>query len=130
MKKISRTPNRLFLFLAIVSLMIIAVFFLKNLAKTYTPRQLTEGTLRVLGIHINGKTVSLPADTGAKVVNDYMSNSLEDMKESLSDKSIELQEKIVGTVEKEASNFAKSQLDEIKLKICTQWGVVTPPPIK
>lgn len=56
----------------------------------------------------------------------YLNDTIGNTKELFSEKASSVQKKIVDTLEKETSDFAKSQINEIQLKICTQWGIITP----
>ena len=61
-------------------------------------------------------------------IDSFVKNTLEDTKENLSVKAIEVQKNIVATLEKEVSQLTQSQIEAVKVQICRDWGVITPNP--
>jgi hypothetical protein len=52
-------------------------------------------------------------------------NTIDDAKQTVSQKAIEVEKTIITTLEKEVADFSKSQVDNLKLQICKDWGVIT-----
>lgn len=91
-----------------------------EIKKKSRPGIIQDGTL-VLGESIQ----SLDELNVNNPVNQFVQNTMEGARESISLKAADLEKSIVASVEKEIANITKSQLDALKLQICRDWGVVS-----
>jgi hypothetical protein len=61
----------------------------------------------------------------ASPINLKIQNTLDNAKVAVSEKTIEVEKMIISTLEKEVADFSKSQVDNLKLQICKDWGVIS-----
>jgi len=61
-------------------------------------------------------------------IDNFVKDTLEDTRENLSVKAVEVQKNIVAILEREVSELTQSQIEAVKVQICRDWGVITPVP--
>ncbi len=108
--------------LVIISLLtigaVISSGFLKN--RKPTQNQTGDKSLNVLGEVAQSQIIpSLSSN-----MNKLVENTLQNTKELISEKTVEVKTNIMQTLEKEVNNFTQSQVESIKMQICREWGVV------
>lgn len=111
------------LVITVISLGFLGFIFITEKIKTSFFTKNKQKSLSVLGEESHSPPLSSQSNSS---IDRYFNTTLEDTKEIFSQKAASIQKKVVDTLEKETSDFAKSQIREIELKICTQWGIITP----
>ena len=121
----NRTPVFLSI-LAVISLLIIGFVMFKGIL-TRKPKNLAGS----LGLNILGEfTKGENAPTVPPAVNTFFQNALQNTKDTLSQKAVEIEKTVVATIEKEVAQMTKSQVEAVKLQICRDWGVIGTTPTK
>lgn len=125
--KVKQPKNKFLFFLALFSLLTIGlvtgVGFLRNRPKI--ENKLKEKA-DVLGQSIKDNFSESLTDS----VNNYLQNTLQNTKEEVTEKAKEIEKTLVTTVEKEITDLTKSQIENLKVQICTDWGVINATPIE
>lgn len=112
-------------FLVIFSLVAIGAIIATGILKS----RLSTNEKKIKDSTILGEmTQSQTSPTTTIINNRFVQETLQNTKETLSQKATEMEKSIVKTVEKEITNLTQSQIDSLKLQICRDWGVVTPLP--
>lgn len=112
-RNVDKKKSGLLLLLSIVSLLGVGTIFLTGLLKN-NPKNSTK------------KDSNNAAVLGEKTadINRIVSDTLQSTKDTVSQKTAEVQKTIVNNIEKEVSNLAESQIETLKLQICRDWGLV------
>lgn len=117
--------SRLIFLLAIISLLtcgtIVTIGYLRNNPKNNPPKESTSPS-------VLGETTADIASKTVTDVNNLVQDSIQNTKETLSQKTSEAQKTIIQTIEKEISNLTQSQVEALKIQICRDWGVITVSP--
>ena len=124
----SKRTQKVALALVIISLLTIGAVLSSGLLKNQkTTQNQTEGKgLNVLGEVAQSQIIpSLSSN-----MNKLVENTLQNTKELVSEKTVEVKTNIMQTLEKEVNNFTQSQVERIKMQICREWGVVQITPSK
>ncbi|OGG25704.1 hypothetical protein A2960_05110 [Candidatus Gottesmanbacteria bacterium RIFCSPLOWO2_01_FULL_39_12b] len=124
----SKRTQKVALALVIISLLTIGAVLSSGLLKNQkTTQNQTEGKgLNVLGEVAQSQIIpSLSSN-----MNKLVENTLQNTKELVSEKTVEVKTNIMQTLEKEVNNFTQSQVESIKMQICREWGVVQITPSK
>ncbi|MBI4991509.1 hypothetical protein HZB96_05470 [Candidatus Gottesmanbacteria bacterium] len=123
-----RQKSGLLLLLVIISLLAIgAILFtgiFKNNPKNDTKK---DNNAAILGEKTILETTKLPSSTD---INQIVADTLQSTKETVSQKTAEVQKTIVTNIEKDITNLTQSQIDTLKLQICRDWGLATVTPTK
>lgn len=101
----------LLLLLSIVSLLGVGTILVTGLLKN-KPKSITTQ---------NNNTSVLGEKTAD--INRIVSDTIQGTKDTVSQKTTEVQKTIVNNIEKEVSNLAQSQIETLKLQICRDWGL-------
>ena len=121
-----RQKSVLLFILAIVSLLGIGVVLATGFFKNKPQQAKSAEEQKVLGELSEKNATPAPALD----INKFAAESFQNTKEAAGQKVSEVQKTIVNTVEKEVSNFTQSQVENLKLQICRDWGVVPVSPTK
>ena len=88
----------------------------------------------ILGEFVEKESTSSEKPSSLLNVNQLLQGTLEGAKEVVSQKTVELEKKLVGTIEqemkKEINSLTQSQIEALKLQICRDLGVITTVPTK
>lgn len=114
-----RGHSSVFTVLSVLCLLVIAYAVGKERLLPRITGAATSGPANILGL-----TVDTPSATSSATATSFMERTIESAKNSLRGKTGDLQKSIVSTIQKEAGDLTKSQLDLLKTQICKDWGVI------
>jgi len=107
----------------ILCLLIIAGILVKEFITNTIPR-LKEAPQNAMGEL--SRVLSAQSESGP--VKDAVDETVNKVKGVASEQAEKTKQEILTSVENEVSNLTQQQLTSIKTQICTQWGVISPPP--
>jgi hypothetical protein len=113
--------SKILLALAIVSLLILGGVFVKSALED--KKKPGKDIKEVLGEQSN--ILQSAATDLASPLNSKIQNTIDNAKNVVSGKTVEVEKMIISTLEKEVADFSKNQVDNLKLQICKDWGVIT-----
>lgn len=76
--------------------------------------------------NVLGELIEPQITTAATQINRFIQGPLEETKETLSQKLVEMEKEIVNNIQKEITTLSQSQIDSLKIQICRDLGVVKP----
>lgn len=115
--------SKLFFALATISLVVfLGVIFVGSMKKA-SQIDLANQASKVLGAITN-----ISGQGENEGVKRKVQKVVEDTKETLSQKAIEVEKDILTKAEKEISDLTQAQIKAVKTDICRNWGVISPVP--
>lgn len=116
-----RQKSGLLLLLVIISLLAIGGVLFTGILKNKPKNDIKkDNNPTVLGENIISETTKLPPSTD---INQIVSDTLQSTRETVSQKTAEIQKSVITNIEKEITNLTQSQIDTLKLQICRDWGL-------
>jgi hypothetical protein len=112
--------SKILLALAIISLLILGGVFIKG--SIQDKKRPGADLKEVLGEQ--SSILQSAATDLASPINSKIQNSIDSAKNVVSGKTVEVEKMIITTLEKEVADFSKNQVDNLKLQICKDWGVI------
>lgn len=117
-----RQKSGLLLLLVIISLLAIGGILFTGILKNKPKNDIKkDNNPTVLGENIISETTKLPSSVD---VDRLVSDVIQSTKDTVSQKTAEIQKSVITNIEKEITNLTQSQIDTLKLQICRDWGVV------
>lgn len=121
----TKKPSKILLALAIGSILFIGVIsligFIKNKQDRFAQKNINTD---VLGEVARSEPVVQLKDQVGKVVQ----NTLQTTKDTVTEKMVEVEKRVVEDIEKQVTNLTTSQVKIIKTQICKNWGIVSNTP--
>lgn len=115
--------SKLFFALATISLVVyLGVIFVGSMKKA-SQIDLAQQASRVLGVITN-----ISGQGENEGVKRRVQEAIEDTKQTLSQKAIEVEKDILTKAEKEISDLTQAQIKAVKTDICRNWGIISPIP--
>lgn len=119
-----KNASSLLLLIAVFSLGVIGTVVATSIFKT--GKQMLESPSK--SKNVLGELTQSIGSPSSLLNTALVSDVIQNTKDTVSQKTSEVEKTIVKTVEKEIATMTQSQIDAIQLQICTQWGVVTVSP--
>ncbi len=120
-----KRPSRFLLVLSLVSLAAIGIVLVNGIFRRAKSQKETKKT----EANILGETISI-IPTQAASFESFVQGALDNTTNIVSEKFTQVEQTVLKTVEKEITNLTQSQVDNLKLTICRDWGVITIAPTK
>lgn len=110
--------------LAVISLIGIGGVYLNGLFKNNPKVSKKPENPNVLGENIDAQATP----TSFLDINKFFQDTVKNTQDTASAKASEIQKSIVTTLEKEITALTQAQVDNLKLQICRDWGVISVTP--
>lgn len=119
-----KQKSTLFFILAVISLLGIGGIYFTGLFKNKPKESTKSENPNILG----QDTMSKVFPTSSLDVNKFIQDTVKNTQDAASQKVSEIQKSVVTTLEKEITTLTQSQVDNLKVQICRDWGVISVTP--
>ena len=117
--------QKLLLLLTVVSLATIGIVLSKGFIANRPKELKKESLTNVLGEQLTNLKITPPGVADIQnFVQTTLENTLANTKETLSQKTVEVEQRILTQVQKEISNLSENQITALKTQICRDLGVL------